>query len=32
VLVPRFAVVGQLSTDGAIELIELDLDQQAGSE
>jgi hypothetical protein len=32
VLVPRFAVVGQLAADGAIELIELDIDQQAGSE
>lgn len=26
VLVPRFAVVGQLARDGAIELIQLDLD------
>ncbi|GMU78456.1 MAG: hypothetical protein AMXMBFR46_12510 [Acidimicrobiia bacterium] len=30
-LVPRLAVVGQLATDGAIELIEVDIDQHAGS-
>jgi hypothetical protein len=30
-LVPRFAVVGQLAADGAIELIELDIDEQADS-
>jgi hypothetical protein len=25
-LVPRFAVVGQLAADGAVELVQLDLD------
>lgn len=28
-LVPRFAVVGQLAADGAIELVELELDLDA---
>lgn len=31
VLVPRFAVVGQLAHDGAVELVQLDLDLEAGS-
>jgi len=30
-LIARLAVVGQLAADGAIELIELDIDEQAGS-
>lgn len=29
VFVPRFAVVGRLASDGAIELIELDIDNDA---
>ena len=29
-LVPRFAVVGQLAPDGAVELIQLDVDMSAG--
>lgn len=29
-LVPRFAVIGQLAADGAVELIELDLDMEFG--
>ena len=29
VLVPRFAVVGQLAPDGAVELVQLDLDMTA---
>lgn len=32
ILVARFAIVGQLAADGAIELIELDIDQQADTE
>jgi hypothetical protein len=31
-LVPRFAVVGQLAADGAVELIELDLDMEGAAE
>jgi hypothetical protein len=27
-LVPRFAVVGQLASDGAVELIQLDVDRE----
>jgi hypothetical protein len=30
VLVPRFAVVGQLASDGAVELVELDIDLESG--
>jgi len=30
-LIARLAVVGQLAAHGAIELIELDIDEQAGS-
>ena len=30
VLVARFAVVGQLAPDGAVELVQLDLDVDAG--
>ncbi len=29
-LVPRFAVVGQLASDGAVELVQLDIDLDAG--
>lgn len=29
ILVDKFAVVGQLAADGAVELIELDIDQHA---
>jgi len=29
VLVPAFSVVGQLAADGAVELIQLDIDLQA---
>lgn len=29
-LVPRFAVLGQVALDGAVELIQLDLDLDAG--
>lgn len=29
-LVPRYAVVGQLASDGAVELIGIDLDLTAG--
>jgi len=29
-LVPRFAVVGQLASDGAVELVQLDLDLEPG--
>jgi hypothetical protein len=32
VLLPRFSVVGQLAPDGAVELVQLDLDLDAGSE
>ena len=32
ILVPRLAVVGQLVSDNAIELIELDVDINAGNE
>ena len=32
ILVPRFSVVGQLAGDGAIELVELDLDTETGSQ
>jgi len=31
-LVPRFSVVGQLASDGGIELVALDLDLDAGWE
>ncbi len=31
-LVPRFAVIGQLASDGAVELVRLRLDLEAGSE
>jgi hypothetical protein len=31
-LVPRFSVVGQLASDGAVELISLQLDIDAGWE
>ncbi|MBI2703675.1 MAG: hypothetical protein HYX32_00060 [Actinobacteria bacterium] len=30
ILVPVFTVVGQLATDGAIELVELDIDLEIG--
>lgn len=30
VLVPRFAVVGQLTSDDAVELVQLDVDLEAG--
>ena len=30
VLVPRISVVGQLAADGAVELVELDIDIDAG--
>lgn len=30
VLVPRISVVGQLAPDGAVELVELDIDLDAG--
>jgi len=30
ILVPVFSVVGQLASDGAIELVELDIDLDAG--
>ena len=30
VLVPRISVVGQLAADGAVELVELDVDLEAG--
>jgi hypothetical protein len=30
VLVPRISVVGQLAADGAVELVELDIDLDAG--
>jgi hypothetical protein len=29
-LVPRYAVVGQLAPDGAVELVQLDLDLESG--
>lgn len=29
-LVPRFAVVGQLASDGAVELVQVDIDLAAG--
>jgi hypothetical protein len=32
VLVPRFSVVGQLTPDGAVELVQLDIDLEAESE
>jgi hypothetical protein len=32
VLVPRFSVVGQLAPDGAVELVQLDIDLEAESE
>ncbi len=32
VLVPHFAVVGQMSADGAVELIQLDIDLGPGPE
>ena len=32
ILVPRFSVVGQLAGDGAVELVELDLDTGTGSQ
>lgn len=31
-LVPRFSVVGQLTSDAAVELIELDLDMEGAAE
>ncbi len=31
-LVPRFAVIGQLASDGAVELVRVRLDLEAGSE
>lgn len=30
VLVPRLSVIGQLASDGAVELIQLDIDLEAG--
>jgi hypothetical protein len=30
-LVPRFAVVGQLAPDGAVELIQLEVDREPGT-
>ena len=29
-IVPRYSVIGQLASDGAVELIQLDLDLEAG--